>query len=122
MKSAMASRLAGIRATATAAALAAAACAHSPALRAGEGPGGATSDATTGREQPARAFVTGSMIVQPVGRFGVPLSASPVKIYYWRGDPTRASFLDLSRALPGIDLERQTHPDEKRAAQQDVGP
>lgn len=108
-----------LRAPAAAAALAAAACAHAPAEPRAEAKPAATAEANGRPEPQPRAFFTGSNLAQPVGRFGVPLGPSPVKIYYWRGDPTRGALPAFGRALPQIDLERQLHPDEKAAAQLD---
>jgi hypothetical protein len=111
-----------LRAISAVAALSAAACAHAPAAQRSEADAPTAAREEGRAEQPARALVTGSNLPQPIGRFGVPLGVSSVNIYYWRGDPTRATFPDLGRSLPNIDLERQTHPDEKAAAQLDTSP
>jgi hypothetical protein len=100
-----------LQALPAAAALALAGCAHAPAADAGVPARDAVAPEPDARsEQPQRAFVTGSRLAQPVGRFGVPLSDSAVKVYYWRSDPTRAGFLDIGRAIPQIDLDAQMHP------------
>jgi hypothetical protein len=70
-------------------------CAHAPAgqrsaLRdPAEGPG-ALPEVTLDGDEPEpdpreRVLVTGSRIPQPMSRNGIPLTYSPVRIIYWRG-------------------------------------
>jgi hypothetical protein len=84
-----------LRAAAASAALAAAGCAHTPAPQASARP-----------ERRDRVLVTGSHIPRPVGRDGLPLTDSPVRIYAI-DELGRTGYGDLGRMLRTTDISQQ---------------
>ena len=84
---------------ALAAAIASAGCAHAP----GAGDGRSLPAEASGHERGDRVLVTGSRIPRPVGRDGLPVTDSPVRIY-GREDLPLAAEPDLARALRKADV------------------
>jgi hypothetical protein len=89
----LASRL--VRAVAVTAVIAAAGCAHAPAPQ-----------ESARQERRERVLVTGSRIPRPVGRDGLPVTDSPVRIYTL-DELGRAGYGDLARMLRTTDVNVQ---------------
>jgi hypothetical protein len=75
--------------------LAATGCAHAPAAQPG-----------ARQDRRDRVLVTGSRIPRPVGRDGLPITDSPVRIYTL-DELSRAGSGDLARMLRTTDLDAQ---------------
>ncbi|HEY6006419.1 MAG TPA: hypothetical protein VIV57_26300 [Anaeromyxobacter sp.] len=84
-----------VRALAAGAVLAAAGCAHAPATQ-----------PSARQERQDRVLVTGSRIPRPVGRDGLPITDSPVRIYTL-DQLGRAGYGDLGRMLRTTDVNVQ---------------
>jgi hypothetical protein len=53
-------------------------------------------------DAPQFALVTGSLLPQPIGRNGVPLTISPVRVIEWRGSARQGSLSGLRFSDPAF--------------------